>query len=247
MENYPTPHINAKPGDFGQTVLMPGDPLRAKFIAENFLENPVLVNNVRGVQGYTGLYHGTRISVMASGMGMPSIGIYSWELYTIFGVENIMRIGSTGAMQESINLRDIVIGQGACTDSNWASQYHLAGTFAPIADYHMLETCVETAKELKLPYHVGNLLSSDRFYGDDGDMTGGWIANNGWGKMGVLAVEMEAAALYMNAARTGKHALAICTVSDHLLREENCTSEERQNGFTNMMKLALETAVKLEK
>ena len=227
MANYPTPHISAKPGDFGQTVLMPGDPLRAKFIAENFLENPVLVNNVRGVQGYTGLYHGTRVSVMASGMGMPSIGIYSWELYTIFGVENIMRIGSTGAMQENINLRDIVIGQGACTDSNWASQYHLAGTFAPIADYHMLETCVETAKELQLPYHVGNLLSSDRFYGDDEDMTGGWIANN--------------------AARTGKHALAICTVSDHLLREENCTAEERQNGFTNMMKLALETAVKLEK
>lgn len=247
MANYPTPHISAKPGDFGQTVLMPGDPLRAKFIAENFLENPVLVNNVRGVQGYTGLYHGTRVSVMASGMGMPSIGIYSWELYTVFGVENIMRIGSAGAMQEKINLRDIVIGQGACTDSNWASQYHLAGAFAPIADYHMLETCVETAKELKLPYHVGNLLSSDRFYGDDGDMTGGWIANNGWAKMGVLAVEMEAAALYMNAARTGKHALAVCTVSDHLLREENCTSEERQNGFTNMMKLALETAVKLEK
>ena len=247
MANYPTPHISAKPGDFGQTVLMPGDPLRAKFIAENFLENPVLVNNVRGVQGYTGLYHGTRVSVMASGMGMPSIGIYSWELYTVFGVENIMRIGSAGAMQEKINLRDIVIGQGACTDSNWASQYHLAGTFAPIADYHMLETCVETAKELQLPYHVGNLLSSDRFYGDDGDMTGGWIGNQAWKKMGVMAVEMEAAALYMNAARAGKRALAICTVSDHLLRNENCTAEERQNGFTNMMKLALETAVKLEK
>ena len=184
---------------------------------------------------------------MASGMGMPSIGIYSWELYTVFGVENIMRIGSTGAMQENINLRDIVIGQGACTDSNWAGQYHLPGTFAPIADYHMLETCVETAKELGLPYHVGNILSSDRFYGDDGDMTGGWIGNKAWQKMGVMAVEMEAAALYMNAARAGKHALAICTVSDHLLRNENCTAEERQNGFTNMMKLALETAVKLEK
>lgn len=148
MANYPTPHISAKPGDFGQTVLMPGDPLRAKFIAENFLKNPVLVNNVRGVQGYTGTYDGVKISVMASGMGMPSIGIYSWELYTVFGVENIMRIGSTGALQDNIKLRDIVIGQGACTDSNWASQYHLAGMFAPIADFHMLETCVETAKEM---------------------------------------------------------------------------------------------------
>ena len=189
MANYPTPHINAKPGDFGKTVLMPGDPLRSKFIAENFLENAVLVNNVRGIHGYTGTYHGVKISVMASGMGMPSIGIYSWELYTVFGVENIMRIGSTG----------------------------------------------------------GNILSSDRFYGDDGDMTGGWIGNQAWKKMGVMAVEMEAAALYMNAARAGKRALAICTVSDHLLRNENCTAEERQNGFTNMMKLALETAVKLEK
>ena len=193
MANYPTPHINAKPGDFGKTVLMPGDPLRSKFIAENFLENAVLVNNVRGIHGYTGTYHGVKISVMASGMGMPSIGIYSWELYTVFGVENILRIGSTGAMQENINLRDIVIGQGACTDSNWAGQYHLPGTFAPIADYHMLETCVETAKELGLPYHVGNILSSDRFYGDDGDMTGGWIGNQAWKKMGVMAVEMEAA------------------------------------------------------
>ena len=218
MANYPTPHIHAKPGDFGKTVLMPGDPLRSKFIAENFLENAVLVNNVRGIHGYTGTYRGVKVSVMASGMGMPSIGIYSWELFTIFGVENIMRIGSTGAMQENINLRDIVIGQGACTDSSWAAQYH-----------------------------VGNILSSDRFYGDDGDMTGGWIGNKAWQKMGVMAVEMEAAALYMNAARAGKHALAICTVSDHLLRNENCTAEERQNGFTNMMKLALETAVKLEK
>ena len=234
MANYPTPHISAKPGDFGQTVLMPGDPLRAKFIAENFLKNPVLVNNVRGVQGY-------------SGMGMPSIGIYSWELYTVFGVENIMRIGSTGALQDNIKLRDIVIGQGACTDSNWASQYHLAGMFAPIADFHMLETCVETAKEMGVAYHVGNILSSDRFYGDDGDMPEGWNANHGWQKMGVLAVEMEAAALYMNAARAGKRALAICTVSDHILHHEATTAEERQNGFTQMMELALKTSVKLEK
>ena len=222
MANYPTPHISAKPGDFGQTVLMPGDPLRAKFIAENFLKNPVLVNNVRGVQGYTGTYDGVKISVMASGMGMPSIGIYSWELYTVFGVENIMRIGSTGALQDNIKLRDIVIGQGACTD-------------------------VETAKEMGVVYHVGNILSSDRFYGDDGDMPEGWNANHGWQKMGVLAVEMEAAALYMNAARAGKRALAICTVSDHILHHEATTAEERQNGFTQMMELALKTSVKLEK
>ena len=184
---------------------------------------------------------------MASGMGMPSIGIYSWELYTVFGVENIMRIGSAGAMQEKINLRDIVIGQGACTDSNWASQYHLAGTFAPIADYHMLETCVETAKELQLPYHVGNLLSSDRFYGDDEDMTGGWIANNGWGKMGVLAVEMESAALYCNAAEAGKRALAICTISDSLITGEELPAADRQTTFTQMMEIALGVAVEMEK
>ncbi len=245
--NYPTPHINAKPGDFGQTVLMPGDPLRSKFIAENFLENAKLVNNVRGVHGYTGTYKGVTVSVMASGMGMPSIGIYSWELFNAFEVENIMRIGSAGAIQDNINLYDIVIGQGACTDSCWAEQYHLAGSFAPIADYHMLQTCVETAQQMGARYHVGNLLSSDRFYGDDGDMAGGWIANNGWQKMGVMALEMEAAALYMNAARCGKHALAICTISDHVLRHEYTTAEERQNSFTQMMELALNPPDTLEK
>ena len=242
-----TPHNRANPGDFAKTVLMPGDPLRAKFIAETFLENPRLVTDVRGMLGYTGTYQGHPVSVMGSGMGMPSIGIYSWELYTVFGVENIMRIGSTGAMQENINLRDIVIGQGACTDSNWAGQYHLPGTFAPIADYHMLETCVETAKELGLPYHVGNILSSDRFYGDDGGVPEALQANLAWKKMGVMAIEMEAAALYMNAARCGKRALAVCTISDHILRHEYCTAEERQNSFTQMMELALRTAVKLEK
>ena len=242
-----TPHNAAAAGDFAKTVLMPGDPLRAKFIAETFLESPGLVTSVRGMLGYTGTYKGVPVSVMGSGMGMPSIGIYSWELYTVFGVETIMRIGSTGALQDHIKLRDIVIGQGACTDSNWASQYHLAGMFAPIADFHMLETCVETAKEMGVAYHVGNILSSDRFYGDDGDMPEGWNANHGWQKMGVLAVEMEAAALYMNAARAGKHALAICTVSDHILHHEATTAEERQNGFTQMMELALKTSVKLEK
>ena len=242
MANYPTPHIQASPADFGQTVLMPGDPLRSKFIAENFLENTRLVNNVRGVQGYTGTYKGVRVSVMASGMGMPSIGIYSYELFSFFGVERIMRVGSAGAFLPEIRLRDLIIGQGACTDSRWAEQYRLAGTFAPIASYAMLDTCVNTAREMGLRYHVGNLLSSDKFYGDDGA-----AANEGWRKMGVMAVEMEAAALYMNAARCGKQALAICTVSDHLLTGEATTAEERQNTFTQMMELALETAVKLEK
>jgi len=246
MANYPTPHINAAPGDFGQTVLMPGDPLRSRFIAETYLENAKLVNNVRGIQGYTGNYKGTRVSVMASGMGMPSMGIYSHELYNVFGVENIMRIGSAGAIQPHIKLRDIVLGQGACTDSRWASQYHLAGDFAPICSFHMLKTAVETAESMDLPYHVGNLLSSDRFYGDDGGLPEALQANAGWQKMGVMAIEMEAAGLYMNAARYGKHALAICTVSDHILTGEATTAEERQNTFTQMMELALETAVALD-
>lgn len=247
MANYPTPHIHAVPGDFGQTVLMPGDPLRSKFIAETYLENPVLVNNVRGVQGYTGTYKGTRVSVMASGMGMPSIGIYSHELYNVFGVENIIRVGSAGALQPHIQLRDIVLGQGACTDSRWATQFHLAGDFAPICSFQMLKTAVETAETMGLRYHVGNILSSDRFYGDDDGIPEALQANTGWRKMGVMAIEMEAAALYMNAARCGKHALAICTVSDHILTGEKTTAEERQNSFTQMMELALETAKKLEK
>ena len=239
MANYPTPHIDAKPEDFGKTVLMPGDPLRSKFIAETFLEDAKLINNVRGIQGYTGFYKGEKISVMASGMGMPSIGIYSYELYNFFDVQNIMRIGSAGSMQKAVKVRDIVIGQGACTDSRYAEQFSLAGNFAPIASYAMLETCVQTAKELGLSYHVGNLLSSDRFYGDDPK------ANEGWMKMGVMAVEMEAAALYLNAARAGKNALAICTVSDHLITGEATTAQERQTSFTDMMTLALETARKL--
>lgn len=246
MANYPTPHINAAPGDFGKTVLMPGDPLRAKFIAEHFFENPRLVNNVRGVQGYTGTYEGITVSVMASGMGMPSIGIYSHELYNVFGVETILRVGSAGALQERVKLRDIVLGQGACTDSRWAEQFRLAGTFAPIASFSVLETAVQVAREKALPFHVGNLLSSDRFYGDDGDLPETLTANAGWKKMGVLAIEMEAAALYMNAARYGKNALAICTVSDHILTGEATTAQERQDSFTDMMLLALETARRLE-
>ena len=239
MANYPTPHINAKPGDFGKTVLMPGDPLRSKFIAENFLENAVLVNNVRGIHGYTGTYRGVKVSVMASGMGMPSIGIYSWELFTIFGVENIMRIGSTGAMQENINLRDIVIGQGACTDSSWAGQYHLPGTFAPIADYTLLSQAVAAAAANGVTLHVGNVLSADNFYDDGSD------GPDQWKKMGVLAVEMEAAGLYMNAARAGKRALGLFTISDHIYRAEELTSEQRQNSFVQMITIALDTAVNM--
>ncbi len=242
---YPTPHINATPDDFAKTVLMPGDPLRAKFIAENFLTDAKLVNNVRGIQGYTGYYDGARVSVMASGMGMPSIGIYSYELYNFFGVENIMRIGSAGAMVPNIKVRDIVIGMGASTNSAFANQYNLPGTFAPICSFKMLRTCVEEAEKMGATYHVGNLLSSDTFYNDVEDVPAIFTATPAWGKMGVMAVEMEAAALYMNAARCGKNALAICTISDHLLTGEATTAEERQNSFTQMMELALKTAKKL--
>lgn len=241
MSYITTPHINADSEDFGKTVLMPGDPLRSKFIADNYLENAKLVNNVRGIQGYTGTYKGTKISVMASGMGMPTIGIYSYELFNIFGVDNIMRIGSTGAMQENVKVRDIIIGMGACTNSNYASQFGLSGTFAPIASYKLMSEAINQAEKLNANYHVGNILSSDTFYSDDDKATAGWQ------KMGVLCVEMEAAALYMNAARAGKNALAILTVSDHLITGEETTAEERQTSFTQMMEIALNTAVELEK
>ncbi len=247
MLTTPTPHISAKPGDFGKTVLMPGDPLRAKFIAENFLENCVLVNNVRGVQGYTGTYKGVKVSVMASGMGMPALGIYSHELYNGYDVENIIRVGSAGAIQENIKLYDLVIAQGACTDSNFASQFHLPGTFAPIASYELLSTAVEMAKANGAVYHVGNINSSDVFYGDHAGVPEGLDSVYGLKKMGVLALEMEAAALYMNAARYGKRALCICTISDHVLTGEQTSSDERQNAFTTMMRVALDTAVAMEK
>ena len=237
MKNYPTPHIKATPADFAPTVLMPGDPLRAQFIAENFLENPRLVNNVRGIQGYTGTYEGIPVSVMASGMGMPSIGIYSYELFNFFDVKTIIRVGSAGALSDKIKVRDIVLGMGACTNSAYATQFGLPGTFAPTADYGVLRTCADIATEMGLPIHVGNLLSSDTFYDDNGQE-----ANAAWSKMGVMAVEMEAAALYMNAARCGKQALAICTVSDHILTGEATSAEERQTSFTQMMELALKTA-----
>ncbi len=246
MLTTPTPHIAARPGDFGKTVLMPGDPLRAKFIAENFLENPVLVNNVRGVQGYTGTYRGVKVSVMASGMGMPAIGIYSHELYNGYGVENIIRVGSAGAIQERIKLYDLVLAQGACTDSNFANQFHLSSTFAPIASYELLSAAVAAAESHGATYHVGNVNSSDVFYGDHEQVPYGLDSLYGLQKMGVLALEMEAAALYMNAARYGKRALCICTISDHVLTGELTTSEERQTAFTTMMKVALDVAVAME-
>ena len=248
MSNFAvTPHINvADEIGFGKTVLMPGDPLRAKFIAENFLENPVLVNNVRGVQGHTGWYKGVKVSVMASGMGMPAIGIYSHELFNFFGVENIIRVGSAGSIQDNINLYDIVIAQGAFTDSNWMSQFHLPGTFAPIADYKLLSEAVKAAEAHGAVYHVGNVNSSDVFYGDHVEVPEGLDSVYGLKKMGVMALEMEAAALYMNAARYGKRGLCICTISDHVLKGVETTAEERQNSFTQMMKIALDVAVAME-
>ena len=235
MRNIPTPHNSANIDDFAKTVLMPGDPLRAKFIAENFLEDPVLVNGVRGINGYTGMYNGKIVSVMASGMGIPSIGIYSYELFNFYNVENIIRIGSAGAISDEVNLRDIVIGQGACTNSNYASQFNLPGTYAPIASYKLLKQAVDFAQDAGVNYKVGNLFSSDTFYDDAASLSD-------WRKMGVLAVEMESAALYMNAARAGKNALCICTISDCPFTGESCTAQERQNTFTDMMEIALKIA-----
>ena len=232
----PTPHISAKLGDFAKTVLMPGDPLRAKFIAETYLENAVLVNNVRGVQGYTGYYKGKRVSVMASGMGQPSIGIYSYELFNFYGVESIIRVGSCGSFSPELHARDIIVAMGACTNGNYASQYNLPGTFCPIADFGLVRRAAEECEKMGVNYRVGNILSSDMFYDD---------ANSGmqWAKMNVLGVEMESAALYCNAARAGKKALCICTVSDSFIYpEENTTAEERQISFTKMMEIALNLA-----
>ena len=247
MLKYPTAHIDATPEDFAKTVLMPGDPLRSKFIAENFLSDAKLVNNVRGIHGYTGFYNGTRVSVMASGMGMPSMAIYSYELFNIFGVENIIRIGSAGAMREDIKVKDIVIAQGASTNSSYAEQFHIPGTLAPICSYSLLEKAVSAARDLGVRYHVGNILSSDAFYAEDSYIPEQFNPTKIWSNMGVMAVEMEAAALYINAAAAGKNALAICTISDHLLTGEDTTSQERQTSFTDMMKLALNVACMLDK
>jgi purine-nucleoside phosphorylase len=234
----PTPHNEAPSGAFARTVLMPGDPLRAQFIAETFLEDARLVNHIRGIQGYTGFYRGSPVSVMASGMGMPSMGVYSYELFTEYQVDNIIRIGSAGALSSDLKLLDVVAGMGACTDSSFARQYELNGTFAPICSFPLLEASVGTAARLGITLSVGNLLSSDRFYDASGRTAD-------WAKMGVLAVEMEAAALYMNAAYTHKHALALCSISDHLLRGESLHAEERERSFGQMIRMALETAAAL--
>lgn len=238
-----TPHIQLENEiGFAKTVLMPGDPLRAKRIADEYLENAVLVNNVRGIQGYTGFYKGHKVSVMASGMGIPSMGIYSFELFSFFGVENIIRIGSAGGLAPDIGLRDIVAGIGANTNSNFAKQFDVKGTIAPTCSYELLTQAVEASQELGLQLKIGNLYSSDSFYDADPE------ANRKWADLGSLAVEMEAAGLYLNAMRTGKKALAICTVSDLPLLPDcpGCTAEERQNSFTDMMKIALETAVRMD-
>ena len=234
-----TPHNTAEKGDFAKTVLMPGDPLRAKYIAEHYLTEPKLVNNVRGVQGYTGTYKGVPVSVMASGMGMPSMAIYSYELFNFYGVENILRVGSAGAVSMELKVRDIVLGQGACTSSSMQDNFGVNGHFAPLGSWDLLKCAAEICEERKLRYKAGNLISSDIFYNDDPKF------NEPFVKLGALAVEMEAAALYMNAARAGKKALAICTISDHILTGEATTAEERQNTFNEMMELALEVAVRM--
>lgn len=231
-----TPHNGAEKGQIAKTVLMPGDPLRAKFIAETYLENPVCFNTVRNMFGYTGTYKGKEISVMGGGMGMPSIGIYSYELYQFYGVENIIRIGSAGGYSDDVKVHDLVIGMGASTNSNFAHQYGLPGTFAPIADFGLLRKAVEVAEEKGINVKVGNVLSSDTFYEPTND------AKVKWRDMGVLCVEMEAAALYMNAAKLGKKALCMLTISDHLFTGEELSAEERQVGFRDMMEVALELA-----
>ncbi|MCR5132264.1 MAG: purine-nucleoside phosphorylase [Prevotella sp.] len=230
-ENTPTPHIGAKYGEIAETVIMAGDPLRAKMMAERFLENPVLYNNVRGMLGYTGTYQGKRVSVQGHGMGIPSIGIYSYELFNYFGVKTIIRVGSAGSMNKDLKIGDLVMAMGACTNSNYAAQFHLPGSFAPIADFGLLRRAVESAERLGYRYKVGNVYSSDTFYDEN-------PATEKWQNMGVLAVEMEAPALYMNAARSGNRALCLCTISDSLVTGEVTTAEERQNNFTKMMDVA---------
>lgn len=231
MTNTPTPHIGAKYGEIAETVIMAGDPLRAKLMAERYLENPVLFNTVRNMYGYTGTYQGKRVSVMGHGMGIPSIGIYTYELYNFYDVKTIIRVGSCGARQMHVKLGDLVIAMGACTDSNYAAQYDLPGTYAPIASFDLVRGAVDACERFGYTYHVGNVFSADVFYSED-------PRKSNWTKMGVLADEMEAPALYMNAARAGKRALVICTVSDHILTGEATTAEQRQNTFTQMMDVA---------
>ena len=231
MATTPTPHIGAKFGEIADTVIMAGDPLRVKLMAEKFLDNPVQFNNVRGMLGYTGTYLGKRVSVMGHGMGMPSIGIYTYELYNFYGVKTIIRVGSAGSIQKDLHVGNLVIALGACTNSNYAASFDLPGTFAPIANFDLARSAAKTCDRLGFNYMVGNVLSSDVFYGENPH-------NDKWINMGVLAVEMEIAALYMNAARSGNRALGICTISDHILTGEVTTAEERQNTFTKMMEVA---------
>ncbi len=227
----PTPHIGAKVGEIAETVIMAGDPLRVKFMAENFLENPVQFNNVRSMLGFTGTYQGKRVSVMGHGMGLPSIGIYTYELFNFYGVKTIIRVGSAGSIQPDLHVGDLCIAMGACTNSNYGAQFELPGTYAPIADFDLLRGAADACERLGYHYKVGNVVSSDTFYCENPH-------NDKWMNMGVMAIEMEAAALYMNAARSGNRALAILTISDHILTGEATTAEERQTTFTNMMKVA---------
>ena len=229
-----TPHIKAEKGDFAKTVLMPGDPLRAKYIAEKYLENAVLVNDVRGMLGYTGTYKNKPVSVMASGMGMPSMAIYSYELFKFFDVENIIRIGTAGAISDKLGLRDIVMAISACTNSNFANQYGLSGNIAPTASFELLKKAFETAQRFNKKVYVGSVYTTDIFYNDTDNLAD-------WRKLGILATEMECAALYLNAARLGKNALCICTISDCPLTGESCSSDEREKTFNDMMEIALES------
>ena len=231
MTTTPTPHIGAKFGEIAETVIMAGDPLRAKFMAEKFLENPVEFNHVRGMLGFTGTHKGKRVSVMGHGMGMPSIGIYTYELYNFYGVKTIIRVGSAGSINMDLHIGDIAIAMGACTNSSYVNQYELPGTCAPIADFSLVRAAAEACERFGYNYKVGNVFSSDTFYSENPQ-------NDKWMKMGVLAVEMEIAALYMNAARSGNRALGICTISDHILTGEATTAEERQTTFTHMMDVA---------
>lgn len=238
-----TPHIECNINAIAKTVLMPGDPNRAKYIAENFLTDAKLVNNVRGVQGHTGLWKGVPVTVMASGMGIPSIGIYSWELFNSYDVDNIIRVGSAGGLQDNVDLMDIVIAQGACTNSDYIKSFGLDGSFAPIADYQLMTTAISCAEKKGAAYHIGNIYSSDNFY-NPFDVS----ANDKWKKMGILAIEMEAAGLYANAAYAGKHALCICTISDLIYNQKPAlSSDERERGFSNMIEIALDTAAETEK
>jgi purine-nucleoside phosphorylase len=231
----PTPHLEAAPGEFAETVLMPGDPLRAQHIAETFLDNVRQVNGIRGMLGFTGEYKGSAVSVMGSGMGIPSISIYAKELWTEYGVQNIIRVGSCGAVHSDIKLRDVLIGTGACTDSKVNRSRFNGHDFAAIADFELARKAVAAAERLKIPVRTGNLFSADLFYSPEPEMF------EVMESMGILGIEMEAAGLYGCAAECGKSALAICTVSDHIRTGESTTSEERQTSFNEMVRVTLES------